>query len=183
MNNGKPGMFRKKGCQGINSGNVGKRKKGSGKIDSFGLHTTCWRAPQMCCLCQRPSHCLSGMGLWPMVYWGARSCHWLAQRDPRKNLHLIANNLRFLILPWVQATCLASHLLSLNRRCISQDWHDLYGHPVYLLESFVETEGYKGICYQADNWICVGQTKALGNLSKSCQPVPSKKAVYVYPLT
>ncbi|MBW2164013.1 MAG: DUF4338 domain-containing protein [Deltaproteobacteria bacterium] len=101
----------------------------------------------------------------------------------QKNLHLIANNVRFLILPWVQVSCLASYLLALNRHCLSQDWQRLYHHPVYLLETFVDTLRYRGTCYKADNWICVGQTTGRGKLNKSHQPLLSKKAVYVYPLT
>ena len=101
----------------------------------------------------------------------------------QKNLHLIANNVRFLILPWVQVSCLASYLLALNRHCLSQDWQRLYHHPVYLLETFVDTQRYCGTCYKADNWIYVGQTTGRGKLNKSHQPLLSKKAVYVYPLT
>jgi len=130
----------------------------------------------------RPIACLAwGSAPW---YIGARDRFIGWRKETReRNLHLIANNLRFLILPWVQISCLASSLLALNRRRLSQDWQDLYNHPVYLLESFVDTERYKGICYQADNWICVGQTTGLGKLSKSRQPQLSKKAVYVFPLT
>ena len=101
----------------------------------------------------------------------------------QKNLHLIANNVRFLILPWVQVSCLGSYLLALNRHCLSQDWQRLYHHPVYLLETFVDTLLYCGTCYKADNWICVGQTTGRGKLNKSQQPLLSEKAVYVYPLT
>ena len=130
----------------------------------------------------RPIACLAwGSAPW---YIGARDrfIGW-SKTIRENNLHLIANNLRFLILPWVQVSCLASYLLALNRHCLSQDWQALYGHPVYLLESFVDTERYRGTCYQADNWICVGQTTGQGKLSKSRQPLLSKKAVYVYPLT
>jgi hypothetical protein len=130
----------------------------------------------------RPIACLAwGSAPW---YIGARDRFIGWRKETReRNLHLIANNLRFLILPWVQISCLASSLLALNRRRLSQDWQDLYNHPVYLLESFVDTEKHKGICYQADNWICVGETTGLGKLSKSRQPQLSKKAVYVFPLT
>jgi len=130
----------------------------------------------------RPIACLAwGSAPW---YIGARDrfIGW-SKTIRENNLHLIANNLRFLILPWVQVSCLASYLLALNRHCLSQDWQDLYGHPVYLLETFVDTEQYRGTCYKADNWICVGQTTGQGKLSKSRQPLLSKKAVYVYPLT
>jgi hypothetical protein len=130
----------------------------------------------------RPIACLAwGSAPW---YIGVRDrfIGWPKQIR-QKNLHLIANNTRFLILPWLYVSCLASHLLALNRRCLSQDWQRLYHHPVYLLETFVDTERYRATCYQADNWICVGETTGLGKLSKSRQPQLSKKAVYVYPLT
>jgi hypothetical protein len=78
---------------------------------------------------------------------------------------------------------LASHLLALNRRRLSRDWQHIYHHPVYLLETFVDTERFKGTCYKADNWIYVGQTTGRGKLSKSKKPVLPKKAVYLHPLT
>jgi len=130
----------------------------------------------------RPIACLAwGSAPW---YIGVRDrfIGW-SKKIRENNLHLIANNLRFLILPWVKVSCLASNLLALNRHRLSQDWQDLYHHPVYLLETFVDTERYLGTCYKADNWICVGQTTGQGKLSKSRQPLLSKKAVYVHPLT
>ena len=130
----------------------------------------------------RPIACLAwGSAPW---YIGVRDrfIGW-SKKTRERNLHLIANNLRFLILPWVQISCLASYLLASNRQRLPQDWQDLYNHPVYLLETFVDTERFHGTCYKADNWICVGQTTGQGKLSKSRQPLLSKKAVYVYPLT
>lgn len=130
----------------------------------------------------RPIACLAwGSAPW---YIGARDRFIGWSKEIREdNLHLIANNLRFLILPWVQVSCLASYLLASNRHCLSQDWQNLYHHPVYLLETFVDTERYLGTCYKADNWKLVGQTTGQGKLSKSGRPLLSKKAVYVYPLT
>jgi len=130
----------------------------------------------------RPIACLAwGSAPW---YIGARDRYIGWSKEIRENnLHLIANNLRFLILPWVQVSCLASYLLASNRHCLSQDWQNLYHHPVYLLETFVDTERYFGTCYKADNWKFVGQTTGQGKLSKSGQPLLSKKAVYIYPLT
>jgi len=130
----------------------------------------------------RPIACLAwGSAPW---YIGARDRFIGWSKGIRENnLHLIANNLRFLILPWVQVSCLASYLLASNRHCLSQDWQNLYHHPVYLLETFVDTERYFGTCYKADNWKFVGQTTGQGKLSKSGQPLLSKKAVYIYPLT
>ena len=130
----------------------------------------------------RPIACLAwGSAPW---YIGARDrfIGWSGEIR-QKNLHLIANNLRFLILPWVQVSCLGSYLLALNRQRLSQDWQRLYHHPVHLVETFVDSERYRGTCYKADNWIYVGKTTGMGKLSKSRQPVLSKKAVYVCPLT
>jgi hypothetical protein len=129
----------------------------------------------------RPIACLAWGS--PPWYIGARDrfIGW-SKKIRENNLHLIANNLRFLILPWVQVSCLASYLLALNRHRLSQDWQNLYHHPIYLLETFVDTKRYRGTCYKADNWIYVGQTTGQGKLSKSRQPLLSKKAVYVYPL-
>lgn len=74
-------------------------------------------------------------------------------------LPLIANNTRFLIAPWVDSRCLASHVLGLVLRRIRSDWQRKYAHPIDLLETFVERNRFEGVCYQAANWIRVGQTK------------------------
>jgi hypothetical protein len=76
-----------------------------------------------------------------------------------QNLALIANNARFLVLPWVRVPHLASHVLGRIVRRLSQDWQIKYGHPIYLLESFVERDRFAGICYRAANWVRVGQTQ------------------------
>jgi hypothetical protein len=93
----------------------------------------------------------------------------------QKNLSLIINNTRFLVLPWVEVSHLASHLLALNRRRLYQDWQRIYHHPVYLLETFVDTERYRGTVYKADNWIYVGKTTGLGKLSKSNKPTLNQR--------
>jgi len=130
----------------------------------------------------RPIACLA----WSSAPWyiGARDrfIGW-SPEIRQKNLPLIINNTRFLVLPWVKASHLASHVLALNRRQISEDWRLVYSHPVYLLETFVDTERFQGTCYKADNWIHVGNTTGRGKLSKSTTPTLSKKAVYLYPLT
>jgi len=130
----------------------------------------------------RPIACLA----WSSAPWylGARDrfIGWSAETRQR-NLCLVISNTRFLILPWVKVPHLASYLLALNRRRVSEDWKIIYNHPVYLLETFVDTERFPGTCYKADNWIYVGKTTGRGKLSKSAKPTLSKKAVYVYPLT
>jgi hypothetical protein len=104
------------------------------------------------------------------------------QEDRKCKLHLIAYNTRFLILPWVRVKYLASHLLALCTRQITQDWVRIYKHPVYFLETFVDTERFKGTCYQAANWIFLGQTTGRGKNDQTRKANRSIKAVYGYPL-
>jgi Druantia protein DruA len=100
----------------------------------------------------------------------------------RHHLHLIAYNTRFLIVPWVRVPHLASHLLGRIARRISADWQDLYHHPIHLLESFVDTERFRGTCYRAANWICLGRSVGRGTKSKTKLRLTSVKELWVYPL-
>jgi len=70
----------------------------------------------------------------------------------------IANQQRFLILPWVRVPHLASQLLILAAGRLSADWQTRYGHPVWLMETFVEQERFAGTAYHIAGWICLGQT-------------------------
>ena len=97
------------------------------------------------------------------------------------NLHLIAYNSRYLITPWVQVPHLASHLLGRIARRISADWQKLYQHPILLLESFVDTQRFKGTCYRAANWKCLGKSDGRGTKSKT-HATTSIKELWVYPL-
>lgn len=101
----------------------------------------------------------------------------------RRNLHLIAYNTRFLILPWVQqAPHLASHILGRMARQVSRDWDRFYAHPIHLLETFVDPERFAGTCYRAANWMVVGKTTGRGKDSNSDRPNRSLKLVLVLPL-
>ncbi len=97
-----------------------------------------------------------------------------------KRLQLVINNNRFLIFPWVNVKCLASKALSMVTRQIATDWETLYGYRPVLLETFVDPDKYKGTCYIASNWQCLGKTQ--GRKSKKISDSRSKKDVYVYPL-
>ena len=99
-----------------------------------------------------------------------------------KNLGYVTNNMRFLILPWVRVPLLASHILSRISRRISKDWMTRYGHPIYLLETFVDRSLFRGICYKAANWILVGQTKGRTRNDRNSTIKVSVKDIYVYPL-
>ncbi len=101
-----------------------------------------------------------------------------------QHLPLIANNSRFLILPWVQVKSLASHVLGRIARRLSEDWNVKYGHPIYLLETFVQRDRFPGTAYRAANWVRVGQTQG-----RTRQDRPNGtwhqvafKDVYLYPL-
>jgi hypothetical protein len=97
-------------------------------------------------------------------------------------LHLITNNTRFLILPWVQVPHLASHVLGRIARRLSDDWQRKYAHRVHLLETFVDTSRFQGTCYRAANWIHVGQTTGRTRQNKTLIPQAAPKAVWLYPL-
>jgi len=100
----------------------------------------------------------------------------------RCNLHLLAYNTRFLILPWVKVRHLASHILGQMARRLSGDWERLYGHRVYYLETFVDRERFAGTCYRAANWRCLGQTSGRGIKDKAHKATLPIKDVLGYPL-
>ena len=101
----------------------------------------------------------------------------------KKNLHLIAYNSRFLIFPWVRVSCLASHLLGRMAKVVPADWRRIYNHPVYFLETFVDTQRFKGTCYKAANWIYLGNTTGRGKNDQTHKANRSIKAVWGYPLS
>ena len=113
---------------------------------------------------------------------------WIGWSAPQRaqGLAFIANNSRFLILPSVIVPHLASHLLSQIARRIDGDWQRRYGHPIHLLETFVQQDRFHGTCYQAANWIHVGQTTGRTRQSQRHRdnavhaPV---KHIYLYPLS
>lgn len=100
-----------------------------------------------------------------------------------QGLQHIANNSRFLILPWVRLKRLASHILSQVADRINADWQRRYGHPIYLLETFVQQDRFEGTCYQAANWIHVGQTTGRMRQDRHNRVNAPFKEIYLYPLT
>jgi hypothetical protein len=104
------------------------------------------------------------------------------QAARRRNIHLIAYNTRFLILPWVRVSHLASHILGRMARQAPRDWERMYSHPIYLLETFVDPQRFRGTCYRAANWMVVGETTGRGKDSQSKQPNRSIKQVLALPL-
>ena len=90
--------------------------------------------------------------------------------------------MRFLILPWVRQKNLASKILSLNLKRLSSDYQRVYGHPVYVAETFVDESCYKGTCYKASNWTHVGYTKGYSRSNSRYFYHGGVKAVYLYNL-
>jgi len=99
-----------------------------------------------------------------------------------QNIRHLANNSRFLILPWIRVKNLASHILGLSVKQVSQHWKSVYGYPLYFLETFVERARFKGTCYQASNWRLLGQTKGHAKKKGQFYQHGNIKDVYVYPL-
>lgn len=106
---------------------------------------------------------------------------WSAEQRAR-NLQLIVNQARFLILPWVRVKGLASKILSRCARQLPIDWEQLYGYRPLLLETLVDAERFRGTCYQAANWIALGRTQGRGRMDRYHEVHGAPKLLYVYPL-
>ncbi len=100
-----------------------------------------------------------------------------------QRLPLIVNNSRFLILPDIHIPNLASKILSLNLKRLSLDWEHIYGHPVLIAETFVDTARFTGACYKAANWLYLGQTSGYGKHARRYIHHGHPKAVFVRPLS
>lgn len=130
---------------------------------------------------ERPVACIG----WGSAAWSVKSRETFVGWDKKtkeNNLHFVANNTRFLILPWISVKCLASKILALNAKRISNDWIKIYNHPLYLLETFVEQNRFKGTCYKAANWILTGQTKGTAKRGHDHLFHGKIKDVYLYTL-
>ena len=111
---------------------------------------------------------------------------WIGWSDEqhRKNLQKIISNSRFLIFPWVRVKNLASSVLSLAAKTVPNDWANCYGYRPVLMETLVDQEQYKGTCYQAANWIYVGETTGRGRMDReNKRKGMAVKDIYLYPLS
>jgi hypothetical protein len=100
----------------------------------------------------------------------------------RHHMHRIVNNARFLVLPWVRSKGLASKILGRIARQLPADWQARYGYRPVLLETFVQSDRFRGTCYKAANWIHVGQTRGRGKLDVTHQHAMPIKDIWLYPL-
>lgn len=96
-----------------------------------------------------------------------------------QRLPFIANNSRFLILPHVRIPHLASYVLARNLRRLSRDWQSIYGHPVYLAETFVDPQYFKGTCYKAQGWEFLGYTRGFAKCAHRYYSHNQPKMVFV----
>lgn len=97
----------------------------------------------------------------------------------QNNLNIIVDNSRFLILPWVKIPHLASYILGRILRQLSDDWEKYHCHRIVLVETFVDTERFLGICYKAANWEFLGLTKGRGRNDRYSNTKKSLKAVFI----
>jgi hypothetical protein len=133
---------------------------------------------------------LLGEELVALLGWASAALHVPAREryvgwdeaTKRRKLHLVANNVRFLIPAWVRVKHLASKVLALSLRRLSQDWSAVWGHPIYLAESFVDTARFRGTCYRAANWTYLGQTAGRSKRGNTYAHHDAPKAIFVYPL-
>ncbi len=130
---------------------------------------------------ERPVSCmLFGAAAWRV----ADRDMFIGWSEYKRNAHLqyVANNSRFLIFEWVRVRNLASFLLGTIAKRISNDFQQKYGHPLYLLETFVEKDRFRGSCYKAANWIHVGQTQGRSRNDRYNNLVVPRKHIFLYPL-
>lgn len=106
---------------------------------------------------------------------------WSGEQRARR-LSLVTNNTRFLILHSIRVPHLASHLLGRVAARLSADWQHKYGHPIYLLESFVQEPRFAGTCYRAAGWVQVGLTTGRTRNDDGRKPRVARKALYLKPL-
>ena len=128
----------------------------------------------------------------PLAMLGFSTAAWtLAPRDRfigwshqlrEKNLPLVIDNPRFLILPWVHIPNLGSHILALVRRQLPRDWTARYNTTPVLIETFVETPRYTGAVYRASGWTRVGTTKGRGRYDINNLYDKPKKDIWLRPL-
>ncbi len=123
--------------------------------------------------------------LWSSPAWkmAKRDC-WIGWTNEQRsrNLQLVVNNSRFLILPWIRVRNLASKILSLCARQLPTDWEQLYGYCPRLLETVVDAQ-FRGTSFRAANWIYLGETRGRGRMDRSHEAHGrSVKQIFVYPL-
>jgi hypothetical protein len=125
-----------------------------------------------------------------LLAWAAAAAHVPAREQylgweekmRRGSLHLITNNIRYLVMPWVRVPHLASKVLALSLRRLRHDWVSAHGHPVLLAETFVDVSRFRGTCYRAANWKYLGMTAGRAKRGNQFLHGGTPKALFVYEL-
>lgn len=124
--------------------------------------------------------------LWTSPAWKMKARDiWIGwdEEHRQRNLQLVVNNSRFLMLPWVHVKGLASKILGLTARQLPKDWEARYGHRPLILETLVDATRFRGTCYRAANWTYVGQTSGRGRMDREHNNHGrSVKDIYLYQL-
>lgn len=107
---------------------------------------------------------------------------WMPEQRKR-NLHLVINNSRYLLLPWVKVKYASSKILASIAKVVQGDWVIFYGYKPLLIETFVDKERFAGTSYKAANWIYLGSTEGRGRKGMQYFYHGHPKDVYVYPLS
>lgn len=143
-----------------------------------------WGAHQRYFITGGGGHRLGCLMFGPSAWALAERDRWIGwtKEDRAQRLNWVVANTRFLLFPWVRVKNLASTALSLAAKRIRRDWQDRYGYAPVLLETFVEAERYRGVSYQAANWIRLGVTTGRGRMDQRMQYLSTPKLIYVYPL-
>ena len=104
-------------------------------------------------------------------------------RSQYGRLNLIANNSRFLILPGWHRPNIGSRVLSLTERRVAADWRIRFGHPLFLLETFVDPQRFHGGVYRAANWMELGLTQGYRRTREGYSAeAGTPKRIFVRPL-
>lgn len=132
----------------------------------------CAQGPLGCVLLAGAARALAARDQW--IGW--------TRRQRLANLAWVVNNTRFLVFPWVEVEHLASQVLGQLARRVAEDWYVRWGYRPVLLETFVDPAQYRGTCYRASGWECIGQTTGQGLVRPGRQYQSTVKDIYVRPL-
>jgi hypothetical protein len=130
------------------------------------------------------SNLLAALGFGSAAWKIAPRDHFIgwSHEERSRNLHLVVNNARFLIFPWVTSRNLASRILASVARQVPLDWQARYGYRPVLLETFIDRDRFRGTCYRAANWIFAGRTQGRGKLDRQHRRSLPVKDILLYPL-
>jgi hypothetical protein len=130
---------------------------------------------------------LGGLSFSAAAWRLAARDEWIGWDEARRRagLEKVVGNSRFLILPTVKVSNLASHVLGLAVARLSRDWETRYGVRLELVETFVDPTRYRGTCYRAANWLRIGETQGRGRQDRehTAGAEGSKKDIWIYPLS